>query len=92
MHIILTYPNLSKAIFSQAPWFSIVSQVLASQMKYLIGYEMPLNSVVGIIVNFFKIFVRDAHPILVPVHLSSITNAVILFASPLAIYSVIDAE
>lgn len=61
-------------------------------MKYLIGYEMPLNSVVGIIVNFLKIFVRDAHPILVPVHLSSITNAVILFASPLAIYSVIDAE
>lgn len=53
---------------------------------------MPLNSIVGIIVNFLKIFVRDAHPILVSVHLSSITNAVILFASALAIYSVIDAE
>lgn len=53
---------------------------------------MPLNSVVGIVVNFLKIFVRDAHPILVPVHLSSITNGVILFVSPLAIYSVIDAE
>lgn len=53
---------------------------------------MPLNSVVGIVVNFLKIFERDAHPILVPVHLSSITNGVILFVSPLAIYSVIDAE